>query len=183
MKLRRLALPILASVALTAGLSACGDDGPQKTAESEGTSVTIGHLEYQVQISRQLNPTDVEDRDYLKGIPPVQTGLKSDEVWFGVFIRVKNPSHKTLGTSDDFTLSDTLEDSYFPVATTSLVGYKATSLTPGDVFPHSNETASYGPTQGKLLLFKLTNTTLDQRPLELKIKAPDGDTGEIQIDV
>lgn len=183
MKLRRLALPILASVAVTGGLSACGKDGPQKTAESEGTYVTIGKLEYQVQISRQLNPTDVEDKDYLVGIPPVQTGLKPDEVWFGVFIRVKNPSHRTLATSSDLTLTDTVGDEYFPVKTTSLVGYAKTTLGPGDVFPHSNETASYGPTQGKLVLFKVTNATLDNRPLEMEITAPDGDKGSIRIDV
>jgi hypothetical protein len=182
MKLRRLVLPIIAAAAVT-GLSACGDDGPQKVAESEGTYVTIGKLEYQVQISRQLNPTDVEDRDYLVGVPPVQTELKPDEVWFGVFIRVKNPDEKTHMTSGDFTLADTVDDEYFPVKTTSLVGYAKTTLGPGDVFPHSNETASYGPTQGKMLLFKLTNATLDNRPLELKIKAPNGDEGEIQIDV
>jgi hypothetical protein len=182
MKLRRLVLPILASVAVT-GLSACGDDGPQKTAESEGTYVTIGNLEYQVQVSRQLNPTDVEDRDYLVGVPPVQETLKPDEAWFAVFIRVKNPSDKTLATADDFTLSDTVGDEYFPVKTTSLVGYDKTVLTPGDLFPHSNETASYGPTQGKLLLFKVTNSTLDNRPLEMEIKSPDGDEGSIRIDV
>jgi hypothetical protein len=182
MKLRRLVLPIIAAAAVT-GLSACGDDGPQKTAESEGTYVTIGKLQYQVQISRQLNPTDIEDRDYLVGVPPVQTALKPDEVWFGVFIRVKNTDEKTHVTSGDFTLADTVDDEYFPVKTTSLVGYAKTTLGPGDVFPHSNETASYGPTQGKMLLFKLTNATLDNRPLELKIKAPNGDEGEIQLDV
>ncbi|WP_354698219.1 hypothetical protein DSM112329_03885 [Paraconexibacter sp. AEG42_29] len=182
MKLRRLALPIIAAAAVT-GLSACGDDGPQKVAESEGTSVTIGKLEYQVQISRQLNPTDVEDRDYLQGVPPVQEDLKPEDVWFGIFIRVKNPSDQTLETAEEFTLEDTIDDEYRPIETTSIVGYKPTTLTPGDLFPHSNETSAYGPTQGKLLLFKLTNETLDNRPLELKITAPDGDEGDIRIDV
>jgi hypothetical protein len=182
MKLRRLVLPILASVAVT-GLSACGDDGPQQVAESEGTYVTIGNLEYQVQISRQLNPTDVEDKDYLVGIPPVQADLKPNEAWFGIFVRVKNPSHKTLRTASDFTLTDTVGNEYTPVKTTSLVGYDAAVLTPGDLFPHSNETAAYGPTQGKLLLFKVSYSTLDDRPLEMEIHAPDGDKGSIRIDV
>lgn len=182
MKLRRLVLPIIAAAAVT-GLSACGDDGPQKEAESEGTYVTIGNLQYQVQISRQLNPTDVEDRDYLVGVPPVQRTLKPNQNWFGIFIRVKNGDKKSQVTATDFTLEDTVNEEYFPVKTTSLVGYTKTTLGPGDVFPHSNETASYGPTQGKLLLFKLTNSTLDNRPLELKIQAPDGDQGAIQIDV
>jgi hypothetical protein len=183
MKLRRLVLPIIASVAVTGGLSACGKDGPQKTAESEGTYVTIGKLEYQVQISRQLNPTDVEDKDYLVGIPPVQTGLKPTEAWFGIFIRVKNPTHKTLTTASDFTLTDTLGTQYTPVKTTSLVGYNPAVLTPGDLFPHSNETAASGPTQGKLLLFKVTYKSLDDRPLEMEITSPDGDKGSVRIDV
>lgn len=184
MKLRRLILPIAACAAVT-GLSACGDDGPQKTAESEGTTVTIGKVEYQVQISRQLNPSDVEDKDYLVGIPPVQQGLKPDEVWFGIFLRVKNPSDnsKALRTAKDFVLEDTIDEKYFPIPTSSLVAYKQTTLAPGDRFPHSNETANYGPTQGKMLLFKLTNSTLDNRPLELKIQSTDGDEGEIRIDV
>lgn len=182
MKLRRLLLPILASAAVT-GLSACGDDGPQKVAESEGTSVTIGKLEYQVQISRQLNPADTEDQDYLTGIAPLQAQLKADEVWFGVFIRVKNPSDQTLPTAQEFTLLDTVEEHYTPVQTSSIINYKPTTLSPGDLFPHSNEVAAYGPTQGMMLLFKLTNATLDNRPLELKIAAPDGDEGEIRIDV
>lgn len=183
MKLRRLALPIIASVAVT-GLSACGDDGPTSVAELEGTSITVGKLEYQVQISRQLNPTDVEDRDYLQGVPPIQEGLKPDEVWFGIFVRVKNPSDKTVQTAEEITLADTLEKTYFPVHTESVVAYKQTMLTPGDLFPHANEISAYGPTQGKLILFKLTNATLDNRPLELTIHAPQGEEeGEIRIDV
>ncbi len=181
MKLRRLVLPIIAATAVS-GLSACGDDGPLKEAESEGQYVTVGKLEYQVQISRQLNPSDVEDRDYLQGLAPVQEELKADETWFGIFIRVKNPSDETLETAEEIVLEDTVEEKYFPVETESIINYEPTTLTPGDIFPHSNEVASYGPTQGKLLLFKLTNATLDNRPLELKIESR-GEEGEITIDV
>ncbi|MCU1679172.1 MAG: hypothetical protein JWM93_3930 [Frankiales bacterium] len=182
MKLRRLLLPILAAAATT-GLTACGDDGPQKVAVSEGTYVTIGKVEYQVQISRQLNPTDIEDRDYLTGLSAADMQLKPDEVWFGIFIRAKNGTNGSLNTAQDFTLEDTVGTKFARIEAQNIVDYKPTTLGPGDVFPHSNEISSYGPTQGKLLLFKLTNSTLDNRPLDMKIVAPDGDTGSVEIDV
>src|SRR5882757_8107053 len=89
MTLRR-SFSALLVAACVAGLTACGDDGPQRISESEGTYVTVDHLRYQVEISRQLNPTDVEDRDYLTGVAPAEATLKPDEVWFGVFVRVSN---------------------------------------------------------------------------------------------
>jgi hypothetical protein len=182
MKLRRLLLPILA-VATTTGLAACGDDGVQKTTASEGTYVTVGSVQYQVQISRQLNPTNVEDKDYLSGIPAAQATLNPDQVWFGIFIRAKNKTKIPLDTAKQFKLVDTVGNEYTPVEAQNIVDYKPTVLGPGDVFPHSNEISSYGPTQGKLVLFKVTNRTLDNRPLEMSIVSPDGDKGSIQIDV
>ncbi len=182
MKLRRLLLPILA-VAATTGLSACGDDGVQKTAESEGTYVTVGSVQYQVQISRQLNPADVEDRDYLSGLPAAEQQLAADEVWFAIFVRAKNKTDIPLNTAKEFTLEDTVGNEYERVEPDNIVDYRPTVLGPGDVFPASNEISSYGPAQGKLVLFKVTNSTLDNRPLEMKIVSPDGDTGSVEIDV
>ena len=42
---------------------------PSPQAETEGIYLDVGDLKYQVQISRELNPADIEDRDYLKGLP------------------------------------------------------------------------------------------------------------------
>ncbi len=182
MKLRRLLLPILA-VAATTGLSACGDDGVQKTAESEGTYVTIGSVQYQVQISRQLNPTDREDKDYLTGLSAEDAKLEPDQVWFGIFVRAKNKTDVPLNMAEEFTLEDTIGNEYERIEPENVVDYTPRILGPGDVSPASNEISSYGPAQGKLVLFKVTNRTLDNRPLEMKITSPDGDTGTVQIDV
>ncbi len=182
MKLRRLLLPILAA-ASTTGLFACGDDGPVKVAESEGMTVTIGSIQYQVQISRQLNPTDVEDRDYLTGLPEAERELEPDEVWFGIFLRSKNSTKVPLNTAEEFLLEDTIGEEFERIEAENVVDYKPRVLGPGDVDPPSNAISSYGPTQGRMLLFKVTNTTLDNRPLEMKIVSPDGDEGTIEIDV
>ena len=182
MKLRRLLLPILA-VASIAGLSACGKDGPQRTSESEGTYVTVSGLQYQVQISRQLNPTDTEDSGYLTGIPAQQAVLGPDDVWFGVFLRVKNDGHQVRRSAIHFVLQDTTGAVFGPIAGDNLVTYRPVILHPDELSPAPEEVAASGPTQGKLVLFKLKNATLNNRPLVLYITGPSGERGSVKIDV
>ena len=58
---RRLsALALAAAVSLT--FAACGSDkkGETHEGETEGIQVTVGDLQYQVQMSRVLNPAEVE---------------------------------------------------------------------------------------------------------------------------
>ena len=48
-------------------------------------------------MSRFLNPGDPEDKEYLHGLPEgVPAVLPGDEIWFGVWMRVKNYSDETL---------------------------------------------------------------------------------------
>src|SRR5437764_811720 len=78
MRLRPLALLAAASAALALG--ACGNKvAVVKEGKTEGTYLNVGDLQYQVQISRALNPADVEDRDYLVGLPAAARGLKANE--------------------------------------------------------------------------------------------------------
>jgi hypothetical protein len=175
---------LLAAVSV-AGLTACGDDGPQLTSESEGTYVTVDHLRYQVEISRQLNPTDAEDREYLTGIDPVEATLKPNEVWFGVFVRISNNAKagRSIPTASTFSIEDTQSKEYEPITAANLIGYEQTSLGPKETFPRGVEVASYAQTQGKLVLFKVTNDTLSNRPLELTITGVSGKPGKVRLDV
>ncbi len=50
--------------------------------------------------------------------------------------------------------------------------WTAQSLAPGDTEPAPGTTASFGPTQGSLLLFKLPTSVYDNRPLTLEIRRP-----------
>ena len=58
-------------LALVAALFAgCGNKGEEVSeAETEGIYLTVAGLTYQVQMSRFLNPGDVEDAQYLMGLP------------------------------------------------------------------------------------------------------------------
>ena len=72
---RKLPLALLA-VAAVLVLAACGNKPKISTVgDTEGTYLNVGPLTYQVQISRQLNPNDIEDQTYLQGIRPFQAKL------------------------------------------------------------------------------------------------------------
>src|SRR5262249_6091666 len=89
-------------------LAGCGEKTDiVRFAEPEGTSVHVGTLVYQVQMSRYLNPADREDREYLVGVPANEPKPTAEEIWFGVWMRVKNYSNETLQPTREFVIEDT----------------------------------------------------------------------------
>jgi hypothetical protein len=189
--LRRLS--ILLVVALSAiGLSACGnshdEDAPVVHAETEGLYLDISGLKYQVQISRQLNASDPEDKSYLVGIPEAERRLAADEVWFGVFLRVQNTGEKAHLPAEQIQINDTQDEVFRPIPLASINSFAyrpAGPIAPKGLIPVPNSLASEGPVQGSLVLFKLTNQALDNRPLELSIKGREAplQTGIVNLDV
>src|SRR5690349_6007993 len=86
-----LALGLLSALAL----GACGNSETKVTtgtyAGESGQNapyLNVGPLIYEVQLSRQLNPANVEDAAYLQGLTPVQRALAPGQEWFAVFIQV-----------------------------------------------------------------------------------------------
>jgi hypothetical protein len=190
-RLRR-PLAVLAALLASAGLTACGkhidENARVVRAETEGIYLDIGKLKYQVQVSRQLNPHDVQDRSLLAGIPAAQQALKATEVWFGVFLRVQNETKQALPPARDIKIVDTQEDVFRPIALQerNLFAYHSTTaIPPGAVLPAPDTPAFDTPVRGALVLFKLTLTALANRPLELQIQGRAGppQTGIIQLDV
>ena len=80
--------------------------------ETEGLYIDVGELKYQVQISRIINPYDIEDRNYLRGLPEGTLPPKADEAWFGVWLRVENTNDKQVARRPpaDFEIVDTQEN-------------------------------------------------------------------------
>ena len=55
---------------LCLALGACGHkEAHPHFADNEGVYVDAGPLTYQVQLSRELNPSNIEDQRYLSGLP------------------------------------------------------------------------------------------------------------------
>src|SRR6201993_2261028 len=88
-------LALLAAAPLLLG--ACGDSHSKVTtgtyAGESGQNapyLDVGPLVYEVQLSRELNPYDVEDAAYLEGLSPEQRKLAPGQEWFAVFVQVYN---------------------------------------------------------------------------------------------
>jgi len=170
-----LALLIAALVVTGCGKTASELEG------NEGSQVVINGLNYQVQISRQLNSRDQEDRSYTHGHADPAPG----QDFFGVFIRVQNnqsgPRKMPIGI-DKMKIVDTLGNEYRPiVAFAPGFAYVPSLLGNGAHLPLPSSAADSGPIQGALILFRLPVSANDNRPLKLVI---DGgrEKGEIQLD-
>ena len=180
---RLLTFAVLVAALVFAG---CGDKHEYNlAAETEGEYVDVGNLVYQVQLSRFLNPTDVEDREYLVGVPPNEAKPTGAETWFGVWMRVKNYTDETLQPTTQFVITDTEGNEYFPVKLpdTNPFAYNPGPLPPHQVYPTPDSAAASGPIQGALILFKLKTESLQNRPLVLHIQQPGQDEAEIDLDL
>jgi hypothetical protein len=178
---------VLMLLALTAVLAGCGNKSDTRTvAQTEGIYLDVGELKYQVQMSRILNPNDVEDVAYLAGLP-ASSQLPGNEAWFGVWIRVENTnSDKALPTASQFTITDTQGNEFKPVPLQkNPFAYAPSTLGPNSVSPNQNSVAGEGVQQGSLILFKLTTESIANRPLEFKITNPANptNTGRVDLDV
>lgn len=175
-------LPLVLSAVLLAALTltACGGHKqPTQHGEGEGAYIEAGSLVYQVQMSRELNPHNVEDVEYLQGLPADEPPLRGDEEWFGVWLRVQNVSDEAQPSAEDFKIVDTVGTEYETIAlpATNPFTYQPASLESEDgqpVYPDPESGAGAGPIQGSMLLFKLNTSVYSNRPIELEIEPPGG---------
>jgi hypothetical protein len=182
--IRRLTLAILAAAVLA--IAGCGGETGQQTttAETEGIYLDLGGMKYQIQMSRYLNDSDVEDRSYLAGLP---TGVKptGNEVWFGIWMRVENETAKPLPVATQYEIHDTQGAVYRPVpidAASNPFAYQAGEVGPKSILPLPDSAAGATPIQGSLVLFKVKVDSLQNRPLELRItQGRSTDTANIDV--
>ena len=177
---------LICALALAVGLAACGQEADPPSGENDGVYVNAGPITYQLQVSRALNQYLVEDSQYLAGLPASEKTLGPNQLWYGVFLWAKNQTDEPHTTADTFKIVDTSGNPYYPVAVNTAVnGYAWTpqTLNPTDIEPAPNTTASFGPTQGGLILFKLPTSVYSNRPLKFVIHAPDtSKTASISLD-
>jgi len=179
-------LLVVAAACLALVAAGCGHE--EKTVgETEGIYLDVGGLKYQVQMSRYLNPNDVEDREYFAGLPESTAEAQPDETWFGVWMRVENDSDEPREAADTWEIHDTQENIYRPIPIDTDINpfvWAGGTVPGGTVWPLPDSAAGQGPTQGQLLLFKVKNDSLQNRPLELRFSTgPQGELGTYDLDV
>ena len=174
-----LALAFVLALGLV-GVAGCGNS-PRKQGE-EGEPIQLGELEINVQLTRFLNPTDHEDKDYLVGQPVPPPAGKS---YLGVFLTMENHagSETRVPAPDQMTVVDTTGAGYQAVPSqTPFAAPLGTTLAGHGVIPVPDSPAESGPTQGAIVLFMVDQAVSENRPLKLEIEH-DEETGDITLDI
>jgi hypothetical protein len=171
-----LARPTAVACALVAaaalGVTACGkeskDAGITEPA-SEGLSIPVGRIDYDVFITRQLNLRVPPDKAYYKGPEPGK-----DENLYGVFLQACNHGERPAPTAESFKVVDNQDNEYEPVSLPAddAFAYQPRTLNPDQCIPEEGSVAQQGPTAGSMLLFRLPLDATENRPLELEIQSP-----------
>ena len=179
---RRLLQPLLAALALAAlalAVSACGYESHEKDVV-EGEPVELGDVHYNVIFSRYLNPNDTEDSAYLVGQAPPAP----ETTYFGIFFEVQNETDESHPLPDSFTIRDADHEPFDSLETESLYAFPlGGELEEHEQIPVLDSTPEQGPIEGSVVLFLLPDDTSQNRPLTLEIHSPDGETGEVTLDL
>ena len=177
-------LPMLFAVGVvTLGVSGCAIAG-RPARPRNVTAVELangaepyfwaGPVTYQVQVSRQLNPFDTYDVQYMAGVKTAQD-LNAQQFWFGVFLWAKNQTNHNVQTADKFRLLDSAGDVFYPVHLNPSINpfaWTSQTLSPGAVEPADGSIAAAMSTAGGMILFKLNQGVYANRPLTLQVFAP-----------
>jgi hypothetical protein len=180
---------LISAIASLALLTGCGDNPRENNAGREGLPESVGKLDYNVYITRELNVKDVGDSGYYRG-PEAPPGF----ALYGVFLTACNPekssSTPSIPASSDFTMIDSQGNRFKPLSLPldNVFAYHARPLKHNTCIPKKGSLASSGPTNGALVIFKLPIDTLENRPLDLEIVSPPDEsgkteTGRIELDV
>ena len=169
---------LLALLALSAGVSACGYSSDSKHT-NEGEPLELGELEYNVTFSRYLNPNDTEDAAYLEG----QKEPPKGESYFGVFFEVQNKSDEPQQLPSTLTITDADDQEYEVLPSESIFAlpFEGTVEAEEQV-PVLDSPAQLGAIEGSVAIFLLPEEASENRPLTLHIEGAE-EKGEVTLDL
>jgi hypothetical protein len=160
------------AVTVVVALAGCGKPSHEAGLEEparEGLAIPIGGVDYDVFITRQLNPDIVPDNAYYTGPDPGK-----DQTLYGVFLQACNHGDRPQQTAESFKVVDNQDNEFEPVELPedNHFSYQPRRLRPRECIPEAGSVAQLGPTAGAMLLFKFPLDNTENRPLELEITAP-----------
>jgi hypothetical protein len=173
-------LACLLALAAAAGLAACGHEEPGVDEPArEGLALELDGVDYNVFITRQLNPRVAPDGAYVSEEAP------AGETLYGVFIQVCNHSNEPHETVSEFVVKDNQENEFEPeeLPVDNAFAYSPRTLNPDECIPEAGSVAQLGPSAGSMLLFQLPLEATENRPLELELEAESGDSLIFELDI
>jgi hypothetical protein len=169
-RMPRLVLMLLCLAAMAAGLSACGTKDEEQGVDEparEGLALEFEGVDYNVFITRQLNPRIPPDDAYVEEGTEAEEG----ETLYGVFLQACNNSDEAHETVEEFKIIDNQGNEFEPeeLPEDNKFAYHSRELLPHECIPEIGGVAQLGPTAGSMLLFRLPLENTEYRPLELEI--------------
>ena len=177
MDLRRLTL---AACVLALGVAGCGDEEPGVDEPArEGLALELEGVNYNVFITRQLNPRVPPDGAYVTDAAP------PGEALYGIFIQVCNTSDEPRETVREFVVHDNQGNGFEPeeLPADNAFAYSPRTLQPDECIPEAGSVAQLGPSAGAMLLFQLPLEATENRPLELELEGESGETLTFELDI
>jgi hypothetical protein len=169
---------LLALLALTVGVSACGYSSDSKQT-NEGEPLQLGELEYNVTFSRYLNPNDTEDAAYLEG----QEEAPKGETYFGVFFEIQNKSDEPQQLPSTLSITDAEDNEYDVIPSESIFALPFEGTVEAEEqIPVLDSPAQQGPIEGSVAIFLLPEEASENRPLTLHIEGAE-EKGEVTLDL
>ena len=180
---RRLTM-LLCLAVLAAGAAACGNAEEEPGVEHparEGLALELDGVEYNVFITRQLNPRIPPDDAY------VEEGTEADqgETLYGVFLQACNSSKEPRETVEEFKIVDNQGNEFEPeeLPEDNQFAYHPGELLPQECIPKDGSVAQLGPTAGSMLLFRLPLENTEYRPLELELEGEGDEHLTFELDI
>jgi hypothetical protein len=181
--LRRLPM-LLCLAAVAAGTAACGtaDEHPGiEHPAREGLAVEFEGVEYNVFITRQLNPRIPPDDAYVEEGTEAEEG----ETLYGVFLQACNRSDEAHETVEEFRIVDNQGNEFESeeLPEDNKFAYHARELLPHECIPEIGGVAQLGPTAGSMVLFRLPLENTEYRPLELEVEGTGDERLMFELDI
>jgi hypothetical protein len=177
----RLAIATCGLVA--AALLAAGCGAPPDTNAPDGTTVTQDGVDYAVQTSRELNPHDADDREFLggrtKGLDAPGTTL------VGVFLQARNDASSERRAIAAPQLVNAFGQTFEPLSLprTDPFAYRGGRLAAGHEIPGPQSVAKESPENGALVVYRVpTGVFVSDRPFTLRFGTDDR-AASVQLDL
>jgi hypothetical protein len=178
-------LPVLlCALALAAGAVACGEADVEQGVEEparEGLALELEGIEYNVFITRELNPRVTPDDAYVEA----DTEPGKDETLYGVFLQACNRTDEPHTAVSRFKIVDNQGNEFEPeqLPSDNKFAYHAKELLPNECLPKAGSVAQLGPSAGLMLLFRLPLANTEYRPLELEIEGTGDEHLTYELDI
>lgn len=178
--MRRFALPVLLLTAIAVSLVGgmlimLALAKPTSASPPDYEAVSVGGLDYQLDLGRLIDPATPVDAAIVRGLPASERRVPPRQSLFGAFISITNSTGGRLPSARDIVLRDDAGNVYRPIPLPPGNPYAYRSQT---VPPHTQVPAPFSQPStdlaatGYLLLYRIPAEAFDDGVLELVVHDP-----------